>query len=310
MAERDGGSGSGESDSKGGARRYYQGQQQMETVELASKMVYIQNKRFYLDVKQNLRGRFIKIAEVTPGGNKNRLTLSMSIASEFRNILGDFIEHYSTLGPTNPDTPQEERRASLRTERITRENKRYFLDLKENQRGRFLRVRLQQQQDFNQYNHDGRPSNPPQIAIPAQGLVEFRDALTGLIDEYGVEDQVELPPSQTIGNRRSKQFFCDVGQNQRGVFLRVTEQTRFYRSAITIPEKFWKEFADYLNVTSKLMEDYYEQVGASGDNGGVAEDVGSGSKEVDEAEEDESDGRRRRCDDLDEIDDDESNKPE
>lgn len=27
-------------------------------------MVYIQNKRFYLDVKQNMRGRFIKIAEV------------------------------------------------------------------------------------------------------------------------------------------------------------------------------------------------------------------------------------------------------
>jgi len=36
----------------------------METEELASKMVFIQNKRFYLDVKQNQRGRFIKIAEV------------------------------------------------------------------------------------------------------------------------------------------------------------------------------------------------------------------------------------------------------
>ena len=35
-----------------------------DTEELASKMVYIQNKRFYLDVKQNRRGRFIKIAEV------------------------------------------------------------------------------------------------------------------------------------------------------------------------------------------------------------------------------------------------------
>ena len=32
--------------------------------ELASKTLQIQSKRFYLDVKQNRRGRFIKIAEV------------------------------------------------------------------------------------------------------------------------------------------------------------------------------------------------------------------------------------------------------
>jgi PurA ssDNA and RNA-binding protein len=32
--------------------------------ELASKTLMIQSKRFYIDVKQNQRGRFIKIAEV------------------------------------------------------------------------------------------------------------------------------------------------------------------------------------------------------------------------------------------------------
>lgn len=33
--------------------------------ELASKTLQIQSKRFYLDVKQNRRGRFIKIAEAS-----------------------------------------------------------------------------------------------------------------------------------------------------------------------------------------------------------------------------------------------------
>lgn len=33
--------------------------------ELASKMLQVQNKRFYVDVKQNNRGRFIKLAEVS-----------------------------------------------------------------------------------------------------------------------------------------------------------------------------------------------------------------------------------------------------
>lgn len=45
---------------------YVVGQQgQQSEQELATKMLQIQSKRFYLDVKQNRRGRFIKVAEVT-----------------------------------------------------------------------------------------------------------------------------------------------------------------------------------------------------------------------------------------------------
>lgn len=39
--------------------------------ELATKMLQIQSKRFYLDVKQNRRGRFIKVAEVRGSGCRN-----------------------------------------------------------------------------------------------------------------------------------------------------------------------------------------------------------------------------------------------
>ena len=114
---------------------------QHETQELASKRVDIQNKRFYLDVKQNAKGRFLKIAEVGAGGNKSRLTLSMSVAVEFRDYLGDFIEHYAQLGPSNPDIVQDEPRRALKSEFLVRENRKYYMDLKENQRGRFLRIR-------------------------------------------------------------------------------------------------------------------------------------------------------------------------
>lgn len=43
-------------------KNIFQGQQTEQ--ELATKMLQIQSKRFYLDVKQNRRGRFIKVAEV------------------------------------------------------------------------------------------------------------------------------------------------------------------------------------------------------------------------------------------------------
>lgn len=76
-----------------------------------------------------------------PGrGPKKRLTLRMPAAAEFRDYLTDFSEHYAQLGPANPDNIPEDGR--LKSEQIISDNRRYYLDLKENTRGRFLKVRV------------------------------------------------------------------------------------------------------------------------------------------------------------------------
>lgn len=145
MADGDSGS---ERGGRGSGSGYQNLHRDQETQELASKRLDIQNKRFYLDVKQNSKGRFIKIAEVGAGGSKSRLTLSLSVAAELRDYLGDFIEHYAQLGPSSPEqiaqaTAGEDGgpRRALKSEFLVRENRKYYLDLKENQRGRFLRIR-------------------------------------------------------------------------------------------------------------------------------------------------------------------------
>ena len=231
---------------------------QHETQELASKRVDIQNKRFYLDVKQNAKGRFLKIAEVGAGGNKSRLTLSMSVAVEFRDYLGDFIEHYAQLGPSNPDMVQDEPRRALKSEFLVRENRKYYMDLKENQRGRFLRIR----QTVNRGPGLGSTQGQT-IALPAQGLIEFRDALAKLIDDYGVEDEpAELPEgsSLTVDNKR---FFFDVGSNKYGVFMRVSEVKPTYRNSITVPYKVWSKFGNtfckYAEEMKKIQEKQREK---------------------------------------------------
>ena len=38
--------------------------------DLASRTLVLESKRFYLDVKENQRGRFIKIAEISADGRK------------------------------------------------------------------------------------------------------------------------------------------------------------------------------------------------------------------------------------------------
>uniref|UniRef100_M3YC66 Purine rich element binding protein A n=1 Tax=Mustela putorius furo TaxID=9669 RepID=M3YC66_MUSPF len=230
---------------------------QHETQELASKRVDIQNKRFYLDVKQNAKGRFLKIAEVGAGGNKSRLTLSMSVAVEFRDYLGDFIEHYAQLGPSQPPDlaqAQDEPRRALKSEFLVRENRKYYMDLKENQRGRFLRIR----QTVNRGPGLGSTQGQT-IALPAQGLIEFRDALAKLIDDYGVEEEpAELPEgtSLTVDNKR---FFFDVGSNKYGVFMRVSEVKPTYRNSITVPYKVWAKFGHTFCKYSEEMKKIQEK---------------------------------------------------
>ncbi|XP_023162439.1 transcriptional activator protein Pur-beta-B isoform X4 [Drosophila hydei] len=149
--------------------------------ELATKMLQIQSKRFYLDVKQNRRGRFIKVAEIGADGRRSQIYLALSTAAEFRDHLSSFSDYYASLvnrnaGPPNTDNLPED--GKLKSEMMIKDNRRYYLDLKENARGRFLRV--------SQTITRGGPRS--QIALPAQGMIEFRDALTDLLEEFGVTD--------------------------------------------------------------------------------------------------------------------------
>ncbi|EDV90978.1 GH24015 [Drosophila grimshawi] len=144
--------------------------------ELATKMLQIQSKRFYLDVKQNRRGRFIKVAEIGADGRRSQIYLALSTAAEFRDHLSSFSDYYASLGPPNTDNLPED--GKLKSEMMMKDNRRYYLDLKENTRGRFLRV--------SQTITRGGPRS--QIALPAQGMIEFRDALTDLLEEFGAND--------------------------------------------------------------------------------------------------------------------------
>lgn len=216
--------------------------------ELATRQVQIQSKRFYIDVKENKRGRFIKLAEVGVGGRKSRIIMSMGAAAEFKTNLGEFSEFHSNLGPShggsvsdgaNGNARGDNNDGLLKSSTIARDRKRYYLDLKENQRGRFLRVSMVMV---------GGPR--AQIAIPAQGLIEFKDHLTELLDQYGTKEEessVDLPESKFL-RADNKTFYFDCGSNQRGVFLRLSEVRQYsYRSSITIPEKYWDQFVKNIN---------------------------------------------------------------
>jgi hypothetical protein len=237
--------------------------------ELASQQIQIQSKRFYIDVKENQRGRFIKLAEVGVGGRKSRILMSMGAANELKQRLLEFSELHSSLGPSHAATGSASPNAAagasngggdkrgggggggggsgdnegglIKSETIVKDRKRYYLDLKENQRGRFLRVSMVVTRGPRAY-----------LAIPAQGLIEFKDHLSDMLERYGtgVDEQSQLPelPDSKSLRADNKTFYFDCGSNVRGVFLKISEvrQSR-YRTSITIPEKHLLQFRDQIN---------------------------------------------------------------
>ncbi|XP_046907166.1 purine-rich element-binding protein gamma isoform X4 [Hypomesus transpacificus] len=271
-------------------------QQGIDIQELASKRVDIQKKRFYLDVKQSTRGRFLKIAEVWIGRGrhdnirKSKLTLSMSMAPDLRYCLGDFIDYYARIGlrgtlvprpeeqsngqsrphdsrrrqqdhhtasvsPNGSATSEEHTHRVLKSEFIERDNRKYYLDLKENQRGRFLRIRQTVSRGHGTMGYYGQGIEQT-IVLPAQGLIEFRDALSQLIEDYGDEnpddrgrglrnhdETPELPEAASF-RVDNKRFYFDVGSNRFGVFLKISEVRQPYRNTITVPLKAWARFGE------------------------------------------------------------------
>lgn len=216
---------------------------QIEEQELATKTIQIQNKRFYLDVKQNSRGRFIKITEAAIGGQKARILMSVFAAQEFREKLDKILEVLNGLPAHDPNALAPD--GLINFETIARDNRRYYLDLRENERGRFLRLSMLSM------------GNRVHMALPTDGILDLRNGIADLINDYCSHEDLaaasELPEAKVLfaGN---KTFYFDVGSNRYGVFLRISELRANYRTAVTIPEHHWSRFRDILNELASKPE--------------------------------------------------------
>jgi len=253
-----GGGGGGGRKGGGGQRR---GADRGE--ELATKVLSIQSKRFYLDVKQNERGRFIKFAEVAGGGKKSRIFMTMRTSSTFKELLEKFAEEVDKLGGDEP--PQDTQPTLIHSETIVHDKRRYFLDLRENNRGRFLRV-TQSSMSGTRYS----------IALPAQGIVQLKEALAELIGEYGEgymddPEDVEVPESRSM-RADNKNFYFDPGHNERGDYLKISEvkPSVGIRSSITVSAHALPQFIELLTDLQQKIVDLRA----------VAAEGGGGAKEA------------------------------
>ena len=121
--------------------------------------------------------------------------MTFSTAGVFNQNLLKFIEFYEDIGDLDPDNLKQ---GELRSEVMYKDDKKYHMDLKENARGRFLKVRKSLRScctsDYNSEVSETftRGYSRFQVFIPADGMRDFQQNLGELIEEYDNGKEIRI----------------------------------------------------------------------------------------------------------------------
>ncbi|PIN15079.1 Transcriptional regulator of the PUR family, single-stranded-DNA-binding [Handroanthus impetiginosus] len=255
-------------------------------VELLCKTLQVEHKLFYFDLKENPRGRYLKISEKTSATRSTIIVPSNGIA-----WFLDLFNYY--VNSDDQDVFSKE---------LQLDSKVFYFDVGENRRGRFLKI-----------SEASVSRNRSTIIVPAgsardEGWAAFRnilgeineasalfilpnqqnseapERLVGLSDDVGagfisshsshpapaadlnVDRSSDLPPPDDIGNlgvskvirADQKKFFFDLGSNNRGHFLRISEVTGSDRSSIILPLSGLKQFYEMVGHFVEITKDRIE----------------------------------------------------
>ncbi|GLT26957.1 hypothetical protein SLA2020_019920 [Shorea laevis] len=255
-------------------------------VELVSKTLQVEHKLFYFDLKENPRGRYLKISEKT-SATRSTIIVPFSGISWFLDLFNYYV---------NSEDHE------LFSKELQLDTKVFYFDIGENRRGRFLKV-----------SEASVSRNRSTIIVPAgstrdEGWAAFRsilaeineasrlfilpnqqssepsERLVGLSDDVGagfisghsnqpatsselnVDRSVELPAQDEISNMGvskvirvdQKRFFFDLGSNSRGHFLRISEVAGSDRSSIILPLSGLKQFHEMVGHFVEITKDQIE----------------------------------------------------
>ena len=187
-----------------------------DTEDLGSREIDVENKKLLIEVKSNEQGKFVKITETQTQG-RGRLILNIETAVILRGILDTYVADLDTLTSTSTEGSDSER---LRSESFSQGRRRYFADVRYNNRGKFVKLTM-------------IAGSKSFVALPLEGLTPFHTGLCQLLDEFAPTDG-SAPPSPNrdpLPNSREvraggKTFFFDVERNDRGAFVRLSEVLR------------------------------------------------------------------------------------
>ncbi|XP_060197278.1 transcription factor Pur-alpha 1 [Lycium barbarum] len=257
-------------------------------VELVCKTLQVEHKLFYFDLKENPRGRYLKISEKT-SASRSTIIVPFNGITWFLDLFNYYV-----------DSDEQE---NVFSKELQLDTKVFYFDVGENRRGRFLKV-----------SEASVSRNRSTIIVPAgsardEGWAAFRNILAeineasrifispnqqtsetserlGLSDDVGAgfisshssqsaptadlsgERTVDLPAAEEAGNvgvskvirADQKRFFFDLGSNNRGHFLRISEVAGSDRSSIILPLSGLKQFYEMVGHFVEISKDRLEGI--------------------------------------------------
>ncbi|KAJ8529022.1 hypothetical protein K7X08_035857 [Anisodus acutangulus] len=257
-------------------------------VELLCKTLQVEHKLFYFDLKENPRGRYLKISEKT-SATRSTIIVPFNGISWFLDLFNYYV---------NSDDQD------VFSKELQLDTKVFYFDVGENRRGRFLKV-----------SEASVSRNRSTIIVPAgsardEGWAAFRNILAeineasrlfilpnqetsetserlGLSDDVGagfissqssqsaltadlsVKRTIDLPAAaEKVSNlgiskvirADQKRFFFDLGSNNRGHFLRISEVAGSDRSSIILPLSGLKQFYEMVGHFVEISKDRLEGI--------------------------------------------------
>lgn len=235
--------------------------------ELMSKTLQVEQKLFYFDLKENPRGQYLKISEKT-SGSRSTIIVPINGVAWFLDLFNYYV-----------DGDDEE----VLSKELQLDAKVFYFDVGVNKRGRFLKI-SEASTTYSRSTIIVPVGNTRKDGWAAfrNILAEINEAsqqgsgpskhLGGLSDEVGAgflsggsreaafeadtvgdraigltpaEDTSETVVSKVI-RADQKRFFFDLGSNNRGQFLRISEVMGPDRSAIIVPVSALEQFHDVL----------------------------------------------------------------
>ncbi|KAG5631661.1 hypothetical protein H5410_003378 [Solanum commersonii] len=267
-------------------------------VELLCKTLQVEHKLFYFDLKENPRGRYLKISEKT-SATRSTIIVPFNGISWFLDLFNYYVNS------DDQDVFSKELQLDTKADYYIHMllqllfifSTVFYFDVGENRRGRFLKV-----------SEASVSRNRSTIIVPAgsaqdEGWAAFRNILAeineasrlfispnqtsgtserlGLSDDVGagfisshssqsaptadlsVERTIDLPTADEVSNLGvskvirvdQKRFFFDLGNNNRGHFLRISEVAGSDRSSIILPLSGLKQFYEMVGHFVEISKD-------------------------------------------------------
>ena len=228
---------------------------------LKSELMQIEHKSIMFTLKENPRGRYLRLTEKT-GDRFSNLIIPSTGLEEFKQLLNDMVEASNERPfPFNPGTQVQPGpplcEHTLKSGQAQIERKNFTFTLEENPRGRYLRLTEKA---------GGRFSD---LIIPSSGLEEFKRLLDDMVEAsnkrpFPFNPVTQFQPKKLANGEilksvlihiERKSFSLVLKENHRGRYLRLTERSGDRYTGVIIPSDGLEAFKNLLDEMAKASNE-------------------------------------------------------